>query len=66
MAKEKPALKPRSMLVLIIAKNTGPVKNDEIIPAPIPSNIASNMHCIVYDMRICNFIPKDVTFIFVA
>ncbi|MNR02624.1 hypothetical protein D3C85_1184800 [compost metagenome] len=44
-AKEKPALKPLSMLVLIIAKNTGPVKNDEIIPAPIPSNMASNMHC---------------------
>jgi hypothetical protein len=35
------------MLVLIIAKNTGPVKNEEIIPAPIPNNKASNMQSIV-------------------
>ncbi|MNR21339.1 hypothetical protein D3C85_1382370 [compost metagenome] len=46
-ARENPALKPLSMLVLIMAKKTGPVKKDEISPAPIPKMIASNMFTFV-------------------
>ncbi|GGI27284.1 hypothetical protein GCM10008119_26890 [Pedobacter mendelii] len=54
------------MLVFIIAKKTGPVKNDEIIPAPIPNNMASNMHCVIYEYANMRFIDKHINFIFVA
>jgi len=43
-ASENPALKPFSMLVFIMEKKTGPVKKENKIPAPIPCNIASNIH----------------------
>ena len=55
IAKEKPALKPFSMLVFIMEKNTGPVKNENKIPAPIPCNIASNIQLNIYNTLICDF-----------
>ena len=61
-AKENPALKPFSMLVLIMEKNTGPVKNENKIPAPIPCNIVSNIQLNIYNVLICNF--KDKTRLF--
>ncbi len=58
MAREKPALKPFSMLVFIIEKNTGPVRNENKTPAPIPCIIASNINLRVYDVLMCKFTLK--------
>lgn len=60
IAKENPALKPFSMLVFIMEKNTGPVKNENKIPAPIPCNIASNIQFNIYNTLICDFKHKVV------
>ena len=40
-------------------KNTGPVKNENKMPAPIPCIIASNINLRVYNVLICEITPKN-------
>ena len=63
MASEKPALKPFSILVFIMEKNTGPVKKEDIKPVPKPSKIASNIYFSSISVLICNFY-YNLSFVF--